>query len=118
MIAGSPVARIGARLCVLALAVLSWTPGQYMVRTDVLTGHEERFLTYLIAGAIIAAAPRGSTPLRTAILLWLYAGVLELGQNFVPGRHPAIEDFAASASGALVGILLTTVLRARVSRSP
>jgi VanZ family protein len=117
MIAGSLVARIGAWLSVLALAVLSWTPGQYMVRTDVLTGHEEHFLAYLIANAIIAAATRGSTPLRTAILLWLYAGVLELGQNFVPGRHPAIEDFVVSASGALVGIVLTTVLRARVSRS-
>ena len=56
MIAGSLVARIGAWLSVLALAVLSWTPGQYMVRTDVLTGHEEHFLAYLIAGAIIAAA--------------------------------------------------------------
>ena len=68
-----------------------------MVRTDVLTGYEEHFLAYLVAGAIIAAAPRGSPPLGTGILLWLYAGVLELGQNFVPGRHPAIEDFAASA---------------------
>ena len=60
MIAGSPVARIGAWLCVLVLAVLSWTPGEYMVRTDVLTGREEHFLAYLISGAIIAAAPRGS----------------------------------------------------------
>lgn len=118
MIAGSPVARIGAWLCVLVLAVLSWTPGDYMVRTNVLTGREEHFLAYLISGAIIAAAPRGSTPLRTAILLWLYAGLLELGQNFVPGRHPAIEDFVASASGALVGVALTTVLRTRGSRSP
>ena len=89
-----------------------------MVRTHVLTGYEEHFLAYLVAGAIIAAAPRGSPPLGTGILLWLYAGVLELGQNFVPGRHPAIEDFAASALGALVGIVLTTVLRARVSRLP
>jgi VanZ family protein len=108
-------ARVGAGFCIIALAVLSWTPGFYMVRTEVLTGHEEHFLAYLISGLIIAAAPRRSRPVQIAVLLCLYAGVLELGQNLVPGRHPAIEDFAASALGALVGIGLTTALRARVS---
>lgn len=112
---GSLAARIGAWFCTAALAVLSWTPGDYMVRTEVLTGHEEHFLAYLISGAVIAAAPRRSSPVPIAILLCLYAGVLELGQNFVPGRHPAFADFAASALGAVLGITLTTVLRGRAS---
>jgi hypothetical protein len=34
---------------------------------------------------------------------WVYAGILEYLQHFSPGRHPAIEDFAASALGALCG---------------
>jgi VanZ family protein len=102
---------LAARVCVVVLAVLSWTPGFYMVRTDVLTGHEEHFLAYLISGLIIAAAPRRSQPMRISILLCLYAGLLELGQNFVPGRHPAVEDFAASALGAIAGIVLTTAFR-------
>ena len=34
---------------------------------------------------------------------WLYAAILEYLQNFSPGRHPAVADFAASAIGALSG---------------
>ena len=34
---------------------------------------------------------------------WVYDGILECLQHFSPGRHPAIEDFAASALGALSG---------------
>jgi VanZ family protein len=36
---------------------------------------------------------------------WLYAGILEYLQRFSPGRHPSIADFAASALGALCGVL-------------
>ena len=30
---------------------------------------------------------------------WMYAAILEYLQHFSPGRHPACEDFAASALG-------------------
>ena len=40
---------------------------------------------------------------RVIAWLWLCAGVLEYLQHFSPGRHPAVEDFAASALGALCG---------------
>jgi VanZ family protein len=105
------IARFCASFCIIALAVLSWTPGRYMVRTDVLSGQEEHFLAYLISGLIIAAAPRKSHRARTAVMLCLYAGLLELGQYYVPGRHPALEDFLASALGGLAGIGLITVIR-------
>jgi VanZ family protein len=41
---------------------------------------------------------------------WVYAGILEYLQHFSPGRHPAIEDFAASALGALCGGLAIDLL--------
>jgi VanZ family protein len=41
--------------------------------------------------------------IRVIGCLWLYAGILEYLQHFSPGRHPTVEDFAASAAGALCG---------------
>ncbi len=111
---GSVAARIDAWLCIAALAVLSWTPGDYMLRTEVLTGHEEHFLAYLISGAVIAAAPRRSSPVPIAILLWLYAGVLELGQNFVagpPSRLCAVRiKLPLSRTGPLWAIADNTII--------
>jgi VanZ family protein len=40
-----------------------------------------------------------------AVLLIAYAGVLEISQNFSPGRTPAILDFAAGALGVCASAL-------------
>ena len=97
--------RCSALLGILVLAVLSWTPGQHVLRTRILTGPEEHFLAHLLVAMIVAAAVR-----RPNLILWTlfslvgYAGLLELGQYLVPGRSPALGDFAASALGATLGV--------------
>ena len=102
----APLATI---VCGLTLAVLSWTPAKYMVRTGVLTRHQEHFLAYFVSGSLIAALwPKH--PARTGVLLTGLAAVLDLGQAFAPGRRPGVDGFAASALGALVGVGLTAVL--------
>ena len=112
-----PLASAWAIFCVFALAVLAWTPGQYMVRTGVLSGHEEHFLAYLLSALTISATQR-----RTAKSTWiglalvLYASMLELGQIYVPGRHPAVGDFYASALGALTGAAIALPLSRVLSR--
>ena len=111
------LARACAGLCLLALAVLSWTPGPYMIRTGVLSGHEEHFLAYLISGCVLAAASRRSHYAAVASALCSYAALLELGQYAVPGRHPAFQDFSASSLGALMGIAVITTIRGYVLRS-
>ncbi len=90
-------------LCVLALAVLSWTPSAYMIRTGILSGHQEHFLAYVISGCVLAMARRVHY-LASACSLCSYAALLELGQYAVPGRHPAFADFSASSFGALLGL--------------
>ena len=52
----------------------------------------------------------GEVLLRIIGLFWVYAGLLEYLQHFSPGRHPAIEDFAASAFGAFAGGLAAALL--------
>ena len=95
----------GALLSAVVLAVLSWTPGQHMVRTGMLSGTDEHFLAHLLAATAVAAAVRrADLMLWTLLALVAYAGVLELGQYLVPGRDPALGDFAASALGAMMGV--------------
>jgi VanZ family protein len=84
----------------IGLAVASWTPGQEMVRTGFNT-RLEHAVAYLIAGiATIIAYPR--KPIWSiAAILCAYAGILELGQMYIPGRHAALLDWIASSSGVL-----------------
>jgi VanZ family protein len=101
--------------CVILLAVLSLLPAEEMVRTG-LPGRLEHFVAY---GGSAAVAMAGYGASRGVVQIiggfWLYAGILEYLQHFSPGRHPAIEDFAASALGALCGGLAIAVLWRRLS---
>lgn len=111
------LARIGGILCMLALAVLSWTPGPYMVRTGMLSGHEEHFLAYLLTALTISTAQgRTMPPAWTGLVLALYASMLELGQLYVAGRHPAVADLCASAFGALIGVAVALAFSRATTR--
>jgi VanZ family protein len=91
-------------ISVIALAVLSWTPGSHMVRTGV-GGHLEHAAAYLLASAVATIGyGRPGSYIRIGALYCAYAGLLELGQIAVPGRHAGFDDFSASAIGALLGV--------------
>jgi len=68
--------------------------------------------------AAIAMAGYGASRGSMQIIggFWMYAGILEYLQHFSPGRHPAIEDFAASALGALCGGLAIALVWRRQRR--
>ncbi len=74
-----------------------------MVRTGV-GGHIEHAAAYagtaLLAG--LGFSRHGLS--RTAAMLVVCAGVLELLQHFAPGRHPGLDGWLASAIGVLAGI--------------
>ena len=92
--------KVIAWICIIGLAVASWMPGQEMVRTGFNT-RLEHTVAYLIAGiATIIAYPRKPIWSITAILC-AYAGILELGQIYIPGRHAAFRDWIASSGGVL-----------------
>jgi VanZ family protein len=94
------IRQLFAWACVTGLAIASWTPGQEMVRTGLNT-RLEHVAAYLIAGvAVITAYPRRS-PWLIGALLCTYAGILELGQLYIPGRHAALLDWFASSSGVI-----------------
>ena len=92
--------------CVALLAVLSLIPGAYMVRTGA-PGQLEHFVAYLGTGAVVFIGyGRRVSSLQITALLCGYAALLEIGQNWAPGRHPQFIDFAASAAGVVAGVAL------------
>ena len=92
--------------CIALVFVLSLTPRDYMVRTE-LPGDLEHFVAYLGTGAVAYLGyGRHVGALVLALLLCSYAGLLEIGQNWAPGRHSQVIDFLSSTAGALVGLVL------------
>ena len=106
--------RFGTRLVAanaLLLMIASWTPGRFMVRSGNFSGHVEHMLAYALSGALMHAARAGRTTVwQTALMLSVFAGVLELGQIFVPGRQASLDDFLFSVTGAITGVLVGAAL--------
>ena len=88
--------RVCAGCSILALAVLSWLPAADLMRTGIITGSQEHFLAYAISGMLVAAAMPRFRFVHVAIFYVLLATILELGQNFAPGRDA--ETFTAFVS--------------------
>jgi len=81
-----------------------------------MPGELEHFLAYAGSASIAIAGYGWLGATRIVGLFCIYAGVLEYLQHFSPGRHPSIEDFAASALGALVGGLAAATLLRRLQK--
>ena len=103
--------------CVIALAILAWTPAHAMTRTS-LGGHAEHLVAWLGTALVLGLTSR-ATPQLAAQCLFLmgYAAVLESGQIYAPGRHASLQDFAFSAAGVLLGGVLVWMARRRWPRS-
>jgi VanZ family protein len=69
----------------------------------------ERFAAFAFAAAVFCLGyPRH----RLAILMLLIGiiGVLEISQNYVPGRHGRLMDGLLKASGVLLGFSFTALV--------
>ena len=104
--------RFIAWACVIGLAVASWTPGPDMVRTGFNT-QLEHMAGYLIAAITVLVAYPRKNPWSIAGLLSAYAGVLELGQMYVPGRHAELLDGLASSGGVVCACVTVFFYRSR-----
>lgn len=103
--------RIGPRLCIVCLAILSLVPGQFRPHTG-LPGQAEHFIAYFLTALLLAIQPRESLGKRTLVAAGLcaYAGILETLQIWVPGRSAQAVDFAASSGGAIGGAVVAAIL--------
>jgi len=106
--------RLGFFACIVLLVALSWLPGNEMVRTGV-GGRIEHVVAYFGTAIIMALAYRERPRLLIqTLLLAALAGILEVGQLYVPGRTSAFLDVTASSTGAVLGGLSMWALRPRL----
>ena len=102
--------RVCAGCSILALTVLSWLPAHDMVRTGILSGSQEHFLAYMISGLLVAAAMPRYRFVHVACFYVFLATLLELGQNFAPGREAEALTALVSMSGAVVGEIVARIV--------
>jgi VanZ family protein len=61
--------------------------------------------------------PAAKSRLGAVVMLTLLAAVLEVLQLWVPGRHPQFIDFASSAAGTCLGMLVAVMVH-RLALNP
>ena len=111
----SAVLHVAFAGCIVGLAVLALLPAAAMTRSS-LGGHAEHFIAYLGTTMVMGLAFRQRSRLALqCVLLAGYAGILEMGQLYSPGRHAAFQDFAVSSSGVVAGGLLLWMALPRLS---
>ena len=94
-----------AWLCIITLAALSWTPKANMVRTG-YSGWLEHAVAYAGTAVLFRIAYQSLPGKHLAAALAVYAGILEIGQIWIPGRGASVFDWVAGAAGGLVASLL------------
>jgi VanZ family protein len=98
---------------VLLIAYLSLIPQDMEMRTPAPPGLEHAIAYGITAGLLVLAYPVQPVWLIIGSLA-AYSGLLELLQNFSPGRHPGLDGMLWSSAGAIFGSLLVALLRLRM----
>jgi VanZ family protein len=112
----TPLGRALIAACVILITVLSLLPGRWQERTS-LPGPVEHFIAYSGTGLILALVLPRRFLWPAAAMLAAYSGLMEILQNFSPGRDPAVRDFIVSSAGAFFGAALGwLLLRPRARR--
>jgi VanZ family protein len=98
----------GVRLVswVLLTAITVMTLGPISMRPQTHFSPDfERFAAYLAVGTCFALSYQRRRLWLLGLFLVAMAGVLEIGQSFVPGRDPRLIDFLFKACGAVIGLM-------------
>jgi hypothetical protein len=110
---GSPLLPYFARVvgwCLLFLiVVLSLVPPGLRPETGAPSGVEHFGVFVLTGAALCLGYPKVGS--RLSMTLVAFAGVVELLQLLVPGRHARFGDFVVDSIAAIIGVVLARVLR-------
>jgi VanZ family protein len=96
------ITRFLAWLLVAAITALSILPAEFRPVTPA-PSFLEHFTVFLLTGMAFCFGYR-DRKVVVSVFLPLFAGSIEFGQLWVPGRHSRISDLLVNISGALVGI--------------
>ncbi|MDP1700151.1 MAG: hypothetical protein Q8L53_04205 [Aestuariivirga sp.] len=91
------------------IVVLSLMPAQARPHSG-FGGEYEHWMAYgLVGGAFAAGYLATRARILAGLALTASSAILELLQNFIPGRTPELTGFVASSLGAWVGIFLAAL---------
>lgn len=98
--------RAAAWLSLLGIIVLSVVP--VGLRPHVMDDkHHEHFSAYFLCGCCLAVGyPKLRLVLASGLMLTVLPAILEIVQEWVPGRTPSMGDWLSSACGAWCGLAL------------
>jgi VanZ family protein len=98
---------------VFLIAYLSLIPQDLEMRTPAPPGVEHAVAYGITAGLLVLSYP--VQPIWLIIgSLSVYSGLMELLQNFSPGRHPGLDGMLWSSTGTIFGGLLVALLQSRM----
>ncbi len=98
------------------IAVLSLVPGRDRPHTGA-SGNVEHVMAYVLAAAVTRLAFPHVQSRWQIIAFSAASAVFEICQIWIPGRSAGIDNWLASSSGAVVGVVLVrAVLHERLRR--
>jgi VanZ family protein len=104
----SKAARITAWSLAAIISVLSVVPSG--LRPETRIPHDiEHFGIYLVTGLAFGLGYERRHGVL-AILLIIFAGTIEIGQLFVPGRHARLSDFVVDAFAMCFGVMTVSLI--------
>lgn len=102
------IIRVIAWVLLATAIVLTVVPQQFRPDTGAPHSVEHFAMFFLIGSAFALGYSRSDYALCVAALV--FAGLLELLQRFVPGRHARLSDFVIDALSAVIGIALSGLI--------
>ena len=83
------------------------------------SGFYDKF-DHLIAYAILTITTKIAWPLKSNLqiifIICLYGAIIELCQNFSPGRNPDFLDISSNALGSICGIVSVIIIKKRIKK--
>jgi VanZ family protein len=110
----SKLARAGAWLLVVAIVALSLVPPSLRPITD--APHALEHLAIFLATGLAFGLGYRFHHLYQAIGLATFAGIIEVAQYWVPGRHARFGDFTVDATSTCIGVLAAWLIVKTMSR--
>jgi VanZ family protein len=105
-------ARLAAWFLVAVITVLSLVPPS--LRPEPGTQHNlEHFAIFMATGLAFGVGYGRKTGV-VMVALVLFAGMIELAQIVIPGRHARLSDFIVDAVAMCVGVAVTSIVVTRI----
>lgn len=106
--------RVSGWLLLVAIVILSVVPPE--VRPITPAPHDLEHLAIFILTGLAFGAGYANQHLLQALGLTVFAGVIELVQLTIPGRHSRLSDFVVDALSAVIGVGLGAIIMRRSAR--